>query len=70
MAEHDGVDGLWFAGPQDGCAMVEKASVGNLKQVWTTKGRQFDWSDKPVMEGDYFLQRATQVKNIWVPYGA
>ena len=27
-------------------------------------------ADKAKFEGDYFLRRATQVKNVWVPYGA
>ncbi len=70
LAGHDGVDAMWFAGGSQGAAMVEKASIGNLKQTWTTKGRAFDWADKQVMEGKYFLERATQVKNIWIPYGA
>jgi len=70
LAEHDGVDALWFAGPADWCREMEKSSIGNLKQVWTTRGLAFDWADKQVMESDYFLQRSTQIKNIWVPYGA
>ncbi len=70
LAEHDGVDALWFAGAADWSAEMEKASIGNLKTVWTSRGMAIDWADKAVMEGDYFLSRATQVKNIWVPYGA
>jgi aldehyde dehydrogenase (NAD+) len=50
--------------------MVEKASIGNLKQTWTTRGLYYDLADRDKFEGSYFLQRATQVKNIWVPYGA
>lgn len=69
LAEHDGVDGLWFAGPAEGSAMVEKASVGNLKQTWTSRGLYYDLAD-PRFAGDYFLSKATQVKNVWIPYGA
>ncbi len=69
LAEHDGVDGLWFMGPADGSAMVEKASIGNLKQTWTSRGLAYDLSD-PRFVGDYFLGKATQVKNVWIPYGA
>ncbi len=69
LAEHDGVDSLWFAGSDKDCAMVEAASVGNLKQIWTTRGLNYDWADNKIMSGDYFLEKATQVKNIWVPYG-
>lgn len=69
LAEHDGVDGLWFAGNAEASAMVEKASVGNLKQTWTSRGLYYDLAD-PRFAGDYFLARATQVKNVWIPYGA
>ncbi|MEO8757581.1 MAG: aldehyde dehydrogenase family protein [Devosia sp.] len=70
LAEHDGVDALWFAGDAATSTMVEKASIGNLKQTWTSRGLYYDLSDKQKFEGDYFLRRATQVKNVWVPYGA
>ena len=69
LAEHDGVDGMWFVGPADASAMVEKASVGNLKQTWTSRGLDYDLAD-PRFGGDYFLGKATQVKNVWIPYGA
>ena len=69
LAEHDGVDGLWFAGNAEASAMVEKASVGNLKQTWTSRGLYYDLAD-PRFAGDYFLSKATQVKNVWIPYGA
>jgi len=69
LAEHDGVDGLWFMGSAEGSAMVEKASVGNLKQTWTSRGLAYDLADER-FAGDYFLARATQVKNVWIPYGA
>jgi len=69
LAEHDGVDAVWFAGHAEGSAMVEKASAGNLKQTWTSRGLYYDLAD-PLFAGDYFLARATQVKNVWIPYGA
>jgi aldehyde dehydrogenase (NAD+) len=70
LAEHDGVDAIWCAADAATSAMVEKASTGNLKQTWTSRGLYFDLADKGKFEGDYFLRRATQVKNVWVPYGA
>jgi len=69
LAEHDGVDALWFAGSAEASAMVEKASITNVKQTWTTRGLDYDLSDRR-FEGDYFLSKATQVKNVWIPYGA
>lgn len=70
LAEHDGVDGIWFAGSAEDSAMVEVASAGNVKQTWTTRGRAYDWADPERFEGRYLLDRATQIKNVWVPYGA
>jgi len=70
LAEHDGVDAIWFCGSADASAMVEKASTGNLKQTWTSRGLAFDLADAEKFEGPYLLARATQVKNVWIPYGA
>ena len=70
MAEHDGIDALWAAANAELSTMVEKASIGNLKQTWTTRGLYYDLADREKFEGTDLLQRATQVKNIWVPYGA
>lgn len=70
LTEHDGVDALWFAGSSEGSMMVEKSSIGNLKRTWTSRGKAFDWTNNVQLEGDYFLEQATQVKNVWIPYGA
>ncbi|WP_420024375.1 aldehyde dehydrogenase family protein (plasmid) [Cereibacter azotoformans] len=70
LAEHDAVDGLWYHGGATGAARVEALSAGNLKQVWTNEGRALDWADDGEARGRLWLDRATQVKTIWVPYGA
>jgi len=69
LASHDGVDAIWYFGDQLGCKMVETQSAGNLKQSWTEADDARDWIGKGG-QGRFFLERATQVKNIWVPYGA
>jgi len=69
LAEHDAVDGIWYHGPAAGSGMVEAASVGNLKQTWVNNGKRRDWYDRRQAEGRAFLRHATQVKNVWVPYG-
>jgi aldehyde dehydrogenase (NAD+) len=69
LAEHDDVDAVWCFG-DDAVATTAKAmSVGNLKQVWTNEGRAIDWFNRKIAQGRWFLEHATQVKNIWVPYG-
>jgi aldehyde dehydrogenase (NAD+) len=69
LAEHDDVDAIWSFGDEASAAAAKAMSVGNLKQVWTNEGRAIDWFDSKVAEGRWFLEHATQVKNIWVPYG-
>lgn len=68
LAEHDNVDALWYVGAASGCELVEKASVGNLKQTWASS-KQRDWFAPKQAQGELYLRHATQVKNIWVPYG-
>jgi aldehyde dehydrogenase (NAD+) len=69
LAEHDDVDAIWSFADETSAAAVKSYSVGNLKQVFTNEGRAIDWFDPEQAEGRWFLQHATQVKNIWVPYG-
>ncbi len=69
LAEHHDVAALWYVGPQAGSAMVEKASAANLKPTWVSGGRDRDWFSDQQGQGREYLRRATQVKNIWVPYG-
>jgi len=69
LAEHDDVDAIWCFGDEASAAAAKAQSVGNLKQVWTNEGRAIDWFNPKLAEGRWFLEHATQVKNIWVPYG-
>jgi len=69
IAEHDDVDAIWCFSNASDAAAAKALSAGNLKQVFTNEGRAIDWLDPEQAEGRWFLQHATQVKNIWVPYG-
>lgn len=69
LAEHDDVDAVWYFGGAQGSAMVERASAGNLKRTWVDYGRGRDWLDARQGAGREFLWHATQIKNIWIPYG-
>jgi len=69
LAQHDSVDAIWDFGSPDGGAAVERASIGNMKQTWVSHGCARNWFDAAQAEGDEFLRKCTQVKNIWVPYG-
>jgi aldehyde dehydrogenase (NAD+) len=70
LAAHDDVDGIWYWGSAAGEAAVERLSAGNMKRTWTDHGQRRDWADSVDGAGEEFLREATQVKNIWVPYGA
>ncbi len=69
LARHDGVATLWYVGSAAGSAAVERESIGNLKATWVNGGRRRDWFDTEQGQGHVYLRRATQVKNVWVPYG-
>jgi aldehyde dehydrogenase (NAD+) len=69
LAEHDGVDAIWCFGDEQSSATAKRLSAGNLKQVFTNEGRTIDWFEAEQGEGRWYVQHATQVKNIWVPYG-
>jgi len=71
LAEHFDVDGLWLFGGADDREAVraaETAAAGNMKRTWCSLVAR-DWSAAPQGEGREFLRRATEVKNIWIPYG-
>ncbi|MDE3152202.1 MAG: aldehyde dehydrogenase family protein, partial [Gemmatimonadota bacterium] len=68
LAEHDDVEGMWYFGSRDGARMVELASASNMKRTWCSWHAR-DWMDAARGEGREFLRAATQVKNIWIPYG-
>ena len=64
LADHDDVNILWNFGAKN--ADLEARSAGNLKITWRAYA---DWFNPASGQGKRFLQHATQVKNIWVPYG-
>ena len=69
LSKHDNVDGIWISGTNEECETVKKFSVGNLKIIWTNDGKKIDWFDKSQSEGREWIRRASQVKNVWIPYG-
>jgi len=68
LAEHDDVEAIWYFGEREGVKQVELASASNMKRTWAT-WHERDWLDRAMGEGRDFLRAATQVKNVWVPYG-
>ena len=70
LAGHDDVDAIWVFGHAAEAAEAEKLSAGNMKRTWT-EWTVREWHDRSRRaRGRSILRQATQVKNIWVPYGA
>ena len=68
LAEHDDVEAVWYFGTREGAKAVELASATNMKRTWA-HWDPVAWLDPDEGEGREFLREATQVKNVWVPYG-
>ncbi|MGX9352744.1 aldehyde dehydrogenase family protein [Shimia sp. W99] len=68
LAGHMDVDAVWSFSSTDLAKTIERESAHNLKRTWVNNATQRDWFG-PTGEGRAFLQAATEVKNIWIPYG-
>ncbi|MCL4155150.1 UNVERIFIED_CONTAM: hypothetical protein GTU68_045309, partial [Idotea baltica] len=66
LASHMDICAVWSFGDPALDAVIEEASASNLKRTWVQNGQAHDWHAP--MAKDFLLQ-ATQIKNIWVPYG-
>ncbi len=69
LAEHHDVDAIWYHGSAQGSKAVEEASASNVKRTWVNYGKAREWVATKDGEGQRFLRAATQVKNVWLPYG-
>jgi aldehyde dehydrogenase (NAD+) len=70
LASHFDVDAVWrHDGSAEGCAEVERLSSESLKRTWTGGAKGRDWFDAKQACGRTVLQHASQVKNVWIPYG-
>ncbi|MEO9516167.1 MAG: aldehyde dehydrogenase family protein [Paracoccaceae bacterium] len=68
MASHMDIDAVWSFSGSDTSGAVERGAASNLKRTWVNNAKARDWFG-PDGEGRAFLQAATEVKTIWVPYG-
>ncbi len=69
LSLHDQVDSLWYFGSKDGSQRVEEWAAATIKRTWVNHGRRREWLSQQHGEGRTFLRQATQIKNIWLPYG-
>ena len=59
IAKHMDIDAVWSFSPLNLAQTIEAGSALNLKRTWITQS--------PTMKNT--LRAATEVKNVWVPYG-
>ena len=69
LAKHTNVEGVWFYGSAETSSQIEKSAAGNMKRTWVSNGLGYDWFDREQSEGRHILRRATEIKNVWIPYG-
>ena len=66
MAAHMNIDAVWSFSSAPISAEIERASASNLKRTWVNNARARDWSHA---DSKAFLDAATEVKTVWIPYG-
>jgi len=69
LAKHDNLDGIWYFGTKEGSKEIELQSTENMKRTWVNHGKFRDWKNPTLGQNEDFLRRASQIKNIWIPYG-
>jgi aldehyde dehydrogenase (NAD+) len=63
LAGHMDVDAVWSFSSTDLARVIETESAINLKRTWVNTGKSL------TLTAQDWLTAATEVKNIWVPYG-
>lgn len=67
LAAHLGVDAVWSFSSTDLSAKIEHAAAGNLKRTWVNNAQAHDWHNPDLRP---FLEQASEIKTVWLPYGA
>ncbi|MBY6155955.1 aldehyde dehydrogenase family protein [Pseudooceanicola nitratireducens] len=68
LAAHLDLDAVWSFSSTDLSEIIEGQSAGNLKRTWVNNARARNWMGAEG-EARAFLDQATEVKTVWVPYG-
>lgn len=69
LARHYDLEGMWYWGSRKGSRMVEMEAAETMKRTWVNYGLYHDWQDNEQGQSISFLRKATEIKNIWIPYG-
>ncbi|MHA7850888.1 aldehyde dehydrogenase family protein [Roseovarius sp.] len=69
LARHADLDALWCFSSTDLSGRVEADSAASLKRTWVNNAKARDWFGAQGEASD-FLEQATRIKTVWLPYGA
>ena len=69
LAGHAEADAMWCWAESELVSSVESISARDLKRLWVNDDEDRDWLNPMQGEGIEFLRNATEIKNIWTPYG-
>jgi aldehyde dehydrogenase (NAD+) len=69
LALHADLDALWCFSSTDLSGRIETDSAASLKRTWVNNAMARDWFG-PQGEAPDFLEQATRIKTVWLPYGA
>jgi len=69
LAKHYDIEGMWYWGSRRGSKIVEYEAAATMKRTWVNYGLFHDWFNDEQGQGESFLRKATEIKNIWIPYG-
>ena len=69
LAGHAEADAMWCWAESDLVSSVESISARDLKRLWVNDDEDIDWLNPMQGECLEFLRNATEIKNIWTPYG-
>ncbi|MBY6003005.1 aldehyde dehydrogenase family protein [Salipiger bermudensis] len=69
MASHMDIEAVWSFSGSDLSTEIERGAAGNLKRSWVNYAQDRDWMGADG-EGHAFLEAATEVKTVWIPWGA
>lgn len=69
LAKHYDIEAFWYWGSQPMSRLIEYEAAATMKRTWVSNGKFHDWYNKDQGEGEIFLRKSTEIKNVWVPYG-
>lgn len=68
LAKHEDVDGIWYPEHLSARKIIEMEAAYNMKRIWAYNP-DIAGNVNSALTQDQLMRNATQIKNIWIPYG-